>query len=150
MLHAHLYALRHTSFNACCHDAMDYDDNLDVDDKFGKGDKIEDKQSTVKISETMEANYDTIAEIVLKRMGQLYHPQPRNNYTPQAIQGPFRCGKCGRDHKTELCTVYPSRSLPPSMWCDVCRWNYTHKGLQPHTTDAKRVYLPFKSPIPIV
>ena len=54
---------------------MDYDDNLDVDDKFGKGDKTEDKQSTVKSSETMEANYDPIAEIVLKRMGQLYRPQ---------------------------------------------------------------------------
>ena len=48
---------------------MDYDDNLDVDDKFGKGDKKEDKQSRVKSSETMEVNYDAIAKIVLKRMG---------------------------------------------------------------------------------
>ena len=69
MLHAHLYALKHTSFNECFHDAMDYDDNLDVDDKFGKGDKTEDKQSTVKSSETKEVNYDAIAEILLKRMG---------------------------------------------------------------------------------
>ena len=51
---------------------MDYDDNLDVDDKFGKSDNKEDKQSTIKSSETMKVNYDAIAEIVLKRMGQLY------------------------------------------------------------------------------
>ena len=45
-LHAHLYALKHTSFNECCHDAMDYDDNFDVDDKSSLFNNKEDKQST--------------------------------------------------------------------------------------------------------
>ena len=89
---------------------MDYDDNFDVDDTSGQSDNKEDKQSTVKSLETKEVNYDAIAKIVLKRMGQLYRPQPRHIYTPQAIQGPFKCGKCGGDHKTEHCTVYPSSS----------------------------------------
>lgn len=30
MLHAHLYARKHATFNACCTDAMDYDDNFDM------------------------------------------------------------------------------------------------------------------------
>ena len=29
-LHAHLYAKKHTCFNECCLDAMDYDDNFDM------------------------------------------------------------------------------------------------------------------------
>ena len=30
ILHAHLYAKKHTCFNECCLDAMDYDDNFDM------------------------------------------------------------------------------------------------------------------------
>ena len=30
MLHAHLYARKHTTFQECCMDAMDYDDNFEV------------------------------------------------------------------------------------------------------------------------
>lgn len=137
-LHAHLYALKHTSFNECCHDAMDYDDNFDVDEKSSQN---EGKQSTEKSSETKELSPDAIAELVLKRMGQLYRPPPRPNFTPQTIQGPYRCGKCGGDHKTEHCTVYPSRNLPPNMWCDTCRWNYTHT-----TKDCNRVPRPPRDP----
>ena len=30
MLHAHLYARKHTTFQECCMDAMDYDDNFEI------------------------------------------------------------------------------------------------------------------------
>ena len=30
IFHAHLYVRKHTCFNECCLDAMDYDDNFDI------------------------------------------------------------------------------------------------------------------------
>ena len=37
VLHAHLYAQRHKTFQECCIDAMDYDDNFEVLRTPGKG-----------------------------------------------------------------------------------------------------------------
>ena len=38
MLHAHLYAKKHTNFNECCLDAMDYNDNFDISSVSSHGD----------------------------------------------------------------------------------------------------------------
>ena len=46
MLHAHLYAKRHTSFNDCCLDAMDYDDNFDMSSISSQESKREDKSTS--------------------------------------------------------------------------------------------------------
>ena len=35
VLHAHLYAQKHKTFQECCLDAMDYDDNFEVFGIFG-------------------------------------------------------------------------------------------------------------------
>ena len=37
VLHAHLYAQRHKTFEECCIDTMDYDDNFEVSKTQGKG-----------------------------------------------------------------------------------------------------------------
>lgn len=79
ILHAHLYAKKHTSFNECCLDAMDYDDNFDVDDQSSLGIRKNEKTTSEKsleasIVSTKEINLDVVAKIVLKRMGKLYHP----------------------------------------------------------------------------
>ena len=39
MLHAHLYAKKHTNFKECYLDAMDYDDNFDISSLSSHGDR---------------------------------------------------------------------------------------------------------------
>ena len=134
-LHAHLYAKKHTSFNECCLDAMDYDDNFDISSVSSHGNQKSDKGVSSKDSESMvpsvkDVNQNEIAEMVLKRLGQLCPPPYRPTYVPQmpqAPQGPYKCGACAGNHRTEQCpTLQPMGRDPPALWCDACKWNRTH------------------------
>ena len=85
-MHAHLYAKKHTSFNECCLDAMDYDDNFDISSVSSHGTQKDDKKNSTKDSKSTvpsvkELNPNEVAELVLKRMRQLYHPPYRPMYT---------------------------------------------------------------------
>ena len=79
MLHAHLYAKRHTSFNDCCLDAMDYDDNFDMSSISSQESKREDKSTSSKGTDPSipSVNPDQIVDQVLRKMGQMYRPSFR-------------------------------------------------------------------------
>ena len=75
-------------FNECCFDAMDYDDNFDISSVSSHGNQKSDKGVSSKDSESMvpsvkDVNQDEIAEMVLKRLGQLRPPPYRPTYVPQ-------------------------------------------------------------------
>ena len=131
-LHAHLYAKKHTSFNECCLDAMDYDNNFDISSVSSHGNQKSDKGVSSKDSKSMvpsvkDVNQDEIAEMVLKRLGQLRPPPYRQTYAQQVLQGPYRCGTCAGNHKTEQCpTLQPMGRDWTALWCDACKWNQTH------------------------
>ena len=74
-LHAHLYAKKHATLNACCTDAMDYDDNFDMSNIANLEIKKDGKSlSADSSSQTPSLNPDQIAELVLKKLGQTYRP----------------------------------------------------------------------------
>ena len=56
VLHAHLYAQRHKTFQECCIDAMDYGDNFEVSKTPGKGTthKSQDSRSIGSMAITQE------------------------------------------------------------------------------------------------
>lgn len=139
-LHAHLYAKKHTSFNECCLDAMDYDDNFEVDSESSGKDKrnLFARALDSSSSATKEMNPEAIVEIVLKKMGQLYHPsyRPQQQYTRTTPVGPYVCGGCGGDHRTEDCKTFSTlvNNQPIKKYCQLCSWNYTHV-----TQDCNRI-----------
>ena len=107
-LHAHLYAKKHSTFNACCMDAMDYDDNCELSTHDNTEGRVEGTSSVKKGSESNSSapsiNPDQIADLVLKKLGQTYRPQYRqSNYTPNMQQGPYKCGTCGGPHRMDQC-----------------------------------------------
>ena len=77
MLHDHLYAKKHESFNECCLDAMDYDNfhrkGSSIDINFEDG-KIQDKSIGTSSSNAKELNQDQLVDLVLKWLGQTYLP----------------------------------------------------------------------------
>ena len=79
MLHAHLYARKHTTFQECCMDAMDYDDNFEICGMSGIEPKSKDSDfRSHKSGTTMESkgpSEERIVELVLQKMGQFktYH-----------------------------------------------------------------------------
>ena len=138
MLHAHLYARRHTSFNDCCLDAMDYDDNFDMSSISSQGSKREDKStSTLGTDPSIPSvNPDQIVDQVLRKMGQMYRPSfrpPQNNniqYNTQApAQGPYQCGISSGSHKSEACPQFqPTMGhVPTRQWCNYYRWNFSQE-----------------------
>ena len=75
MLHAHLYAKKHTNFNECCLDAMDYDDNFDISSISSHGDRKSEMRTSAKDVESTipfvkDTQPDEIVELVLKRLDE--------------------------------------------------------------------------------
>ena len=69
-LHDHLYAKKHESFNACCLDAMDYDDNfhrkgssIDIN---SEDEKSQDKSMGVSSFSAKDLYQEQIMDLVLK------------------------------------------------------------------------------------
>lgn len=74
-LHVHLYARKHATFNACCTDAMDYNDNFDMKNLASLDIKKDSKDlSANSSSQTPSMNPKQIVDIVLKKLGQTYRP----------------------------------------------------------------------------
>ena len=70
VLHAHLYAQKHKTFQKCCVDAMDYDDNFEVSRIFGISSKSRSQDSRcTDSSTTTQEKFPTkeeIADLVLQ------------------------------------------------------------------------------------
>ena len=124
---------KHDSFNECCIDAMDLDDNFDESgDSMSEHSRLEGRalQSTSNNhTPGKEVNQDHLVETILRRLGQTYRPPQRQtwNSAPQTT-GPYRCGICAQPHRTEDCPSYMpgANSQAQRKWCQVCKWNLTH------------------------
>ena len=82
-LYAHLYACKHTTFNECCMDAMDFDDNFDDSSTSSQVMDRERRQTSSDASSSKVQNPDNIVDMVLRRLGQTYQPPYRQtNYAP--------------------------------------------------------------------
>ena len=73
MLHDHLDAKKHESFNECCLDAMDYEDNFyrkgySININLEDG-KCQDKSIGTSSSSANDLNQDQLVDLVLKRLG---------------------------------------------------------------------------------
>ena len=79
-LHAHLYALRHKTFNECCLDAMDFDDNFDASSS-GNGSVRKFALHSDATSQS-EPSQDRIVDAILKRIGHTYRPPYRPSGFP--------------------------------------------------------------------
>ena len=105
MLHAHLYARKHTTFQECCMDAMDYDDNFEISSVSGIETKSKDSNfRSHKSGTTMESkgpSEERIAELVLQKMGQFRAYHRPQNYAFQPSQGFHKCGKCAGPHRID-------------------------------------------------
>ena len=102
ILHAHLYAKKHTCFNECCLDAMDYDDNFNMASVSSQEDQPREgpKPSKELESKEKEINAEQIADIVVRRMEQFYLPP--STYQSEAT------------------------NMPMKKWCQLCKWNFMH------------------------
>ena len=97
MLHAPLYARKHTNFNECFLDAMDYKDNFNISSVSSHGHQKNDKRASSEDFESMiplvkETNPKVITDVVLRRLGHVQAPF-RPMYAQPVRQGPYRCGK---------------------------------------------------------
>ena len=84
-MHDHLYTRKHATFQECCIDAMDYDDNFKGSGITGIGNKGRSQDSGSSVSSVVtQEKFPTkteIADKILQRMGQAYKPPNRyQNY----------------------------------------------------------------------
>ena len=98
-----LHAKKHTCFNECCLDAMDYDDNFDMSSVSSQEDHTKErhepsKELDYKAKEII--NTEQIVDIVMRRVEQLYRPPI--TYQPESTNVPMR------------------------KWCQLCKWIFTH------------------------
>ena len=119
-LYTHLYICWHRTFNDCCIDAMDFDDNFDASSPKNKKEKR--KLTHFDSSSSGDLDLDKIVEIMLKRLGQTYRPPYRpmgyqQAPTPSATKGPCMCGICVKPHKIEQCTSYMFGANQPPTRC---------------------------------
>ena len=126
LLHAHLYSKRHTTFQECCIDAIDYDDNFELSGIAGiskpKGQDIGSLGSSASgRSQEKFPTKEEIADLVFQKMGQAYKPPNRyQNYAPHG--GFYWCGKCNGPHRTDQCNAIlePFKQTPIKKWCQLC------------------------------
>ena len=72
MLYAHLYTCQHRTFNDCCINTMDFDDNFDASSQENNR---ETRQTSHFDSSSNRDSYPKkIVEIVLRQLGQTYKP----------------------------------------------------------------------------
>ena len=77
-LHAHLYVKKHKKLNECCIDAMDVEDNMDFSNDSSQEEEPSGQQGPSRDlaprATTTNLSLEKIVDIVMRRMGQLYHP----------------------------------------------------------------------------
>lgn len=113
---------KHTTLNECIYDAIDLDDNCDI---FGKdkpitGSVAPSTRGSVDTEKTRPAEAEVIAEMVMKKMNQMFKP-------PQKMH---RCDICGGDHPTSQCTKQeqPAQRAPrTNKWCNFCQLWTNHE-----------------------
>ena len=112
-LYKHLYACRHSTFNECCYDAMEFDDNFVIPSQEIDQGRRQASQSDAISSQ--DPDPDQIVDAVLKRLGQNFQaPNHQWGYQQTAPQNAVLRPLLGASQ--------------PSMryWCQLCRWNFTH------------------------
>ena len=135
-LHAHLYARKHSTFNECCLDAMDFNENFDMSSESSHSSERNGRPSPQRSATTItskDTNPEQLVDMVLRRLGQTYRPPYRpagcaaSPPTPPT-KGPYAFGLCAGPHRTEQCSSYmPGANNPPiRKWCDICKWNLSH------------------------
>ena len=101
-LHANLYGRKHETLNKYIKDALDFDDNCEIYGNVDKKIHSLAKTSSVKSGKTQETypvEADAIAGLVVKKMNQVFNPQPRPQEY-QTFQKPYMCKNCAGDHPT--------------------------------------------------
>ena len=90
ILYAYLYAKKHTCFNKCCLEAMDYDDNFDMSSVSSQEDQPKERHELSKEldSNAKDLNTYQIADIVVRSVEQLYRPPI--TYQPESTNVPLR------------------------------------------------------------
>ena len=86
--------------NECIKDAIDFEDNCKIYGNVDKKIHSPSKTSRVKSGKTQETSpveVDAIAILVVKKMNQVFKPQPRQQEYPW-FQKPYMCENCARDH----------------------------------------------------
>ena len=79
-LHANLYGKKHDTLNECIKNAIDFDDNCEIYGNVDKKIHSPSETSSVKSGKTQETSLveaDAIADLVVKKMNQVFKPQPR-------------------------------------------------------------------------
>ena len=91
LLHDHLYARKHATFQECCVDAMDYDDNIEVSGITGINTKPKshDSGSSGSSAQTQEKfpTKEEIADLVLKNWDK--HTNQQNRFQTTFRMGDF-------------------------------------------------------------
>ena len=123
-LHANLYGKKHDTLNECIKDVIDFDNNCEIYGNVDKKIHSPSETSSVKSGKTQEnspVEADVIVDLVVKKMNQVFKPQPR----PQEYQRfpkPCMCGNCAGDHPTSQCMLKPQNPVQhqPRLdkWCD--------------------------------
>ena len=86
-LHAHLYAQKHSTFNECCLDAMDYDDNFEMGSDSGHGgSRSPPRSSNSRMPSSKDTNLEQLVEMVLNKLGHMQRPQQHFRQQGYAMQ----------------------------------------------------------------
>ncbi len=122
-LHANLYGKRHRTLNECIKDAIDLDDNCELYGNVHKQLNSSNASSTQsgKTKESSPLEADAIADLVIKKMNQVFRPPPKPQDQPR-FNKQYVCQSCGGDHPTSQCMLKPqnpAQHIPRTdKWCD--------------------------------
>ena len=122
-LHANLYAKKHNTLNACIKDAIDFDDNCEIFGNVNASARSETSstKNTIETGKNHPIDAEAIAEMVMKKMNQVFRPPQRPAEQPRFVRK-YICGQCGGDHPTLQCLPKQNNPNPAAprtdKWCD--------------------------------
>ena len=123
LLHANLYAKKHNTLNSCIKDAIDFDDNCEIFGNVNASARSETSstKNTIETGKGQPIDAEAIAEMVMKKMNQVFRP-PQRQAEPPRFARQYNCGNCGGDHPTSQCLPKqgnPNQAAPRTdKWCD--------------------------------
>lgn len=105
-LYEHLYACKHTTFNECCMDTMDFNDNFDISNHIQDQERRQLSQSSSTLQR--DQSHDQIMESIIKRLRQMYQPSHRYKWDINKLPHFLMllnntCGICAGLHRIEQC-----------------------------------------------
>ena len=122
-LHANLYAKKHDTLNSCIKDAIDFDDNCKIFGNVNASARSEtaSTKNTIETGKSHPVDAEAIAEMVMKKMNQVFWPPQRQAEQPRFARQ-YSCGNCGGDHPTLQCLPKqsnPNQAVPRTdKWCE--------------------------------